>query len=80
MKNKVKRFFKKLRKSFSKYLSTNRLFLTYVIFSFIEVSLLRKYTLEDWSDFRPFVCDLGLIIFIGAFGYFFKSKKQFKYY
>ena len=80
MKNKVKRFFKKLRKGFSKYLSTNRLFLTYVIFSFIEVSLLRKYTLEDWSDFRPFVCDLGLIIFIGAFGYFFKSKKQFKYY
>ncbi|MBR6133277.1 MAG: LTA synthase family protein [Bacilli bacterium] len=80
MKKKIGVFFKKIRKNIGKYLSSNRLFLSYVIFSLIEVSLLRKYTLGFSFDLRPFACDLGLIIMIGSFGYFFKAKKQFAYY
>ena len=80
MKVKTVNFFKKLRKNIGKYLSSNRLFLSYVVFAMIEVSLLRKYTLGIAFDLRPFACDLGLIILIGSFGYFFKPKKQFIYY
>ena len=80
MKKKTSNIMKKTRKNIGKYLSSNRLFLSYVIFSFIEVTLLRRYTLGLDFDLRPFACDLGLVILIGSFGYFFKPKKQFIYY
>ncbi len=80
MKKKVVTFLKKLRKKVSKYLSTNRLFLTFVVFSLIETILVRNYTLGNTFAFEPFICDLALLIIIGAFGYFIKPKKQFTYY
>ena len=80
MKDKKHSTIKKIRKSIGKYLSTNRLFFTYILFSIIEVTLLRKFTLNTIADPRAFACDLGLIIFIGSFGYFIKPKKQFNYF
>ena len=80
MKKKVVTFLKKTRKKISKYLSTNRLFLTYLIFTLIETILIRHYTLGNTWDFAPFICDLAFLIIIGAFGYFMKPKKQFNYY
>ena len=80
MKKKIVRFFKNIRKKVSKYLSTNRLFLTFVILAAIETILLRHFTLGNTWDFKPFICDLALLILIGAFGYFVKPKKQFNYY
>ena len=80
MKKKIVRFFKNIRKKVSKYLSTNRLFLTFVILAVIETILLRHFTLGNTWDFKPFICDLALLILIGAFGYFVKPKKQFNYY
>ena len=80
MKNKLIRILKKTRKKVSKYLSTNRLFLTFVVLSLIETIILRNYTLKNVSDYKPLICDLALLIIIGSFGYFVKPKKQFNYY
>ena len=80
MKNKVKSILKKIRKKVSHYLSTNRLFISFVVFSLIETIILRNYTIHNAFDFKPIICDLALIIIIGAFGYFVKPKKQFNYY
>ena len=80
MKRRIINFFKKIRKKFSKYISTNRLFLTFVIFSLIETVLIRSFTLKNTYSYEPFICDLALLIIIGSFGYFIKPKKQFNYY
>lgn len=80
MKRKIINIFKKTRKKISKYLSTNRLFLTFVLFSLIETIIIRNYTIRNVFDYKPLICDLALLIIIGAFGYFIKPKKQFNYY
>ncbi len=80
MKKKIINFLKKTRKKVSKYLSSNRLFLTFIVFSLIETIILRNYTIGNAFDYKPIICDLALLIIIGAFGYFIKPKKQFQYY
>ncbi len=80
MKRKIINIFKKTRKKISKYLSTNRLFLTFVLFSLIETIVIRNYTIRNVFDYKPLICDFALLIIIGAFGYFIKPKKQFNYY
>lgn len=80
MKTKTINILKKARKKVSKYLSTNRLFLTFVVFALIDTVLLRNFTLRNTFDYKPFICDLALLIIIGSFGYFVKPKKQFNYY
>lgn len=80
MKRKIINFFKKTRKKISKYLSTNRLFLTFVLFSLIETIIIRNYTIRNVFDYKPLICDFALLIIIGGFGYFIKPKKQFNYY
>ena len=80
MKRKIINIFKKTRKKISKYLSTNRLFLTFVLFSLTETIIIRNYTIRNVFDYKPLICDFALLIIIGAFGYFIKPKKQFNYY
>ena len=52
MKRKVISLLKKVRKKVSKYLSTNRLFVTFIIFSLIETVLVRNYKAVS-SDTNP---------------------------
>ena len=66
----------KVIKKVSKYLSTNRLYLSFVVLAMIETILLRHYTIGNALAFEPFICDLALLILIGAFGYFVKPRKQ----
>ena len=80
MKKKIIKSIKKIRKNVAKYLSTNRLFLTYIIFGLIMTVLLRNFTIGNTFDYKPFICDLAFLIIIGSFGYFFKPKKQFNYF
>ncbi|MBQ8659912.1 MAG: LTA synthase family protein [Bacilli bacterium] len=80
MKNKIINFLKKLRKNIAKYFSTNRLFITFIVFTMIETVFLRNYTIGNTFDYKPFICDLALLIIIGSFGYFINSRKQFNYY
>lgn len=63
-----------------RYLKTNVLFMTFVITSLINASLLRFLTVKNYTDLRPMIADLAVVLIIGALGYFFKPKNQFKYY
>ncbi len=78
--NKFVTLLKRVRKNLSRYLSTNRLFLTFIIFSLLNTVLLRFFTIHNTLDYKPLICDLALIVIIGSFGYFVKPKKQFNYY
>jgi len=77
---KTTKYLKKFRKIFVEYISTNRLFISYVLFSIIGTVILRGVTLGNYVDYRPMLLDLSLILIIGALGYLVKPKNQFKYF
>ena len=70
----------KVKNNIVKYISFNRLFLSYVILAMIETILIRNFTLKNTFAFKPFICDLAMVVMIGSFGYLFKPRKQFKYF
>ncbi len=80
MKDRLSKSMKKIKKNTVEYIISNRLFLSYVILSMICVVLLRGLTIKNPFAFKPFITDLGIIIIIGALGYFIKPRNQFKYY
>lgn len=73
-------FFKSLKKWSKSYISTNILFMTFVLTSLINAYLVRFFTVKNYFNIKPVVADLAVILIIGAFGYLFKPKHQFKYY
>ncbi len=62
------------------YFKTNILFMTFVISSVINASILRFVTVKNYFDIRPVIADLAVVLIIGAMGYFIKAKHQFRYY
>lgn len=80
MKKRIVECLQKLRKTIIDYIITNRLFISYVILTLIATMFVRKFTVGHFFSFKPFITDLGLILIIGALGYFIKPKNQFKYY
>lgn len=76
----LKLFYSKFLRNFKKYLSTNILFLTYVITSVFIGLLLRYFTLGNISEFKALLCDFTVCILLGCFGYLIKPKHQFKYF
>lgn len=80
MKEHTKKYWKSTKANFTEYIKTNILFFTFVLTSVINASLLRFFTVKNYFDIRPMIADLGVVLIIGAFGYFFKPKHQFKYY
>ena len=75
MKKKIRKFYNSL-KNFVKY---NKQFCSYIILSFLCTFYLRIYTTKAFW-FSSFVVDLAAILIIGAFGFFYKPQKQFKYF
>ncbi len=71
---------KKFILQFIKYITSNRLFLSYVLFALIGSILIRAFTVGHPFDYHPIMVDLALILIIGAFGYLIKPKKQFHYF
>lgn len=80
MKEKIINILKLIRKNTVEYIITNRLFLSYVLLALLATMLVRKYTIGSFWSFKPIITDLGLILLIGAVGYFCKTKNRFKYY
>lgn len=80
MKENTKDYLVKFKNKFFEYIRTNILFFTFVLTSVINASILRFFTIKNYFDLRPMIADLGVVLIIGAFGYFFKPKHQFKYY
>lgn len=73
-------FFKTAKECSKSYLKTNILFMTFIISSFINASLVRFFTVKNYFDIKPMIADLAVLLIIGAFGYFIKPKHQFKYF
>ena len=62
------------------YIKTNRLFFVFVLTSVGNATLLRFLTVKNYFEIKPLLADIGAVLLVGAFGYFFKPKNQFKYY
>ncbi len=77
---KIKFNLRKLRKSIIEYITTNRLFISYVIISLIGLLAVRNFTVNNLNSFVTFVADLALVVIIGSFGYLFKAKNQYRYF
>lgn len=73
-------YLKKIKQRFVEYIATNRLFISFVLLSFVMTVLVRNYTIGNPWDYKPIIVDLALIVIIGAFGYLFRPQKQFNYY
>ena len=71
---------KKIKQRVVEYIATNRLFISFVLLSFVMTVLVRNYTIGNPWDYKPIIVDLALILIIGAFGYLFRPQKQFNYY
>lgn len=72
-----------LKKSFNKlikYLKTNILMCTFILTTLINSILVRAFTVGQAFSIKPILADLTFLLFITAFGYFFKPKNQFKYF
>jgi len=80
MKEKISSLLRTIRKNIVEYIITNRLFISYVLLSVLGTMLVREFTVGSFWALKPFITDLGLILIVGAFGYFVKPRNQFKYY
>lgn len=78
--NLLKEVMEKLKNNLTGYFNTNILFVTFVVTSVINSTILRFFTVKNYFDFKPMIADLAVVTIIGAFGYFLKPKHQFKYF
>ena len=80
MKEKIKLFFRKIRKNIIEYIATNRLFLMYVVIAMVGLMLVRGFTIDNMWSFEAFISDLALVLMIGSLGYLVKPKNQYRYF
>ena len=76
--NNIKKSFSKFKTEFINYVKYNRLFLSYVILSFISCFLLRLFTIGNCFDIKANIFDITVIMLLGSLAYFVKPKKQFR--
>ncbi len=67
----------KLKDNLFNFVKYNRLFLSYVILSFISCFLLRALTIGNPWDIKANVFDITVIMLFGSLAYFIKPKKQY---
>ncbi len=81
MSKKVKLFLNKNINLLITFALTNRLFLAFIILSQLETMLLGILTLgADTWGFKAAFFDFAIILILGAIGYLFKPKKQYRYF
>ncbi len=79
-KDKLLKIYKRAKLFSKAYLKTNVLFISYVLVSLFNATILRFYTVEKFWNIKPILADLAVILLIGCIGYFIKPKKQFRYF
>ncbi len=72
--------FKKIINNINTYISNNKLFISYIIISFLQGLLLRIMTIGFSFSIQVVLSELMIIIVLGAFGYLIKSKNKFIYF
>lgn len=78
-KKKTINFVKSIPKRVYNYVRYNRLFLSFVVLTFINCFLIRWLTVGNWYNNKTVFIDLFGCVLVGSFAYFFKVKHQFKY-
>ncbi len=76
----MQEFFVKFKRDAKIYVNTNVLFISFVLSSVFNALLLRFFTVGNYFELKPLLADFAVCLIIGAFGYFLKPKKQFKYF
>ena len=72
--------FKKIKSKVIYFFKHNVLFVTFVITSLINGVLLRLFTVKNYTNISPFLCDLSFILIVASFAYFLRPKNRFKYF
>ena len=80
VKNKIIKIYKRFITFTKTYLKTNIIFISYILVSLINSTILRFFTTEAFWNIKPFLADLAVILLIGSIGYFIKPNKRFIYY
>ena len=75
----IKDIFNILKKNIIKYFKHNRLFLSYLLLSFINCFLVRYLTVGNWYNYKTLFIDLSVNAILGSFVYLFKVNKQYYY-
>ncbi len=63
-----------------KFIKENPLFLTFVIASLINTTLLRFVTVKNYTSYEPVLADFSIILMIASFGFLIKQQKRIVYY
>ena len=80
MKERIQKQIDKIKNfNYKDYISTNKLFFTFVITTLINGMLLRFFTVHNYFAIKPIMADLALILLLGSFVYLFKPRNRFKY-
>lgn len=72
-------FLKRFAKGTKNYFKHNVLFITFVITTLVESSMLRFFTVKNFTAISPVLADFAVILLVGSFAYFFKQKNRYKY-
>ena len=80
MKKEISHYIKSIKNKFIAYTKTNVLLMVFVITNLINAIILRAFTVKNVFAIKPILADTVVLLFISAFAYFFKPKKQFRYY
>ncbi|MBQ3021471.1 MAG: LTA synthase family protein [Bacilli bacterium] len=77
--NKTINLYKKCKKNVINYIKHNRLFLSFILLTFINCFLVRYLTVGNWYNEKTFFIDFAIGVFFGSFAYLIKPNKQFYY-
>lgn len=75
----IKDIFNISKRNIVRYFKHNRLFLSYILLSFINCFLVRYLTVGNWYNYKTLFIDLSVNAILGSFVYLFKVNKQYYY-
>ena len=75
----IKDIFNISKRNIVRYFKHNRLFLSYLLLSFINCFLVRYLTVGNWYNYKTLFIDLSVNAILGGFVYLFKVNKQYYY-
>jgi len=78
-KKNILKYMKKSKKNIINYVKYNRLFLSFVVLTFVNCFLIRWLTVGNWYNDKTVFIDLGIGILFGSFCYLFKADNQYYY-
>ncbi len=74
-----KKYLRIIKKNTANYTKNNVIVIVFIITNLINSILLRAFTVGNFLTIKPVLADLAVLIFISAFVYFIKPKRQIFY-